>query len=341
MREESEKIDFVIIWVDGNDPAWQKEKKHYLGMLNEETNRDIDAGNVRYRDWDNLKYWFRAVEKYAPWVNKVHFVTCGQKPDWLNVEAPKLHLVHHKDYIPAEYLPTFSSHPIELNLHRIEELSEHFVYFNDDFFLTAPVEKKDFFVGGLPCDCIEEEPVEFPKCELYNSIRINDIVFMNRHFDRHRCRHENKEKWYSLKTPHSTAKNILTGCLKNKYFFGMAIHHLPQAYCKKTLKAVWENESEWMHETCSHRFRDSRDISQHVFKFWQLMMGQFYPYDKRKFGKALPVDTKLDQICEAIQKQKYKAICINDADAADFDQAKKRVIEAFEKVLPEKSSYEL
>ena len=320
MREKSEKIDFVIIWVDGKDPTWQKEKLQYLGMLNEKADINIDAGTVRYRDWENLKYWFRSVEKYAPWVNKVHFVTCGQVPEWLNPEAPKLHLVNHKDYIPEEYLPTFSSHPIELNLHRIEELSEHFVYFNDDYFLTAPVQKKDFFVNGLPCDCIEEGPVEFPKCELYNSIRINDIVFMNRHFDRHRCRRENKEKRFWLKTTHSTVKNIITGCLRNKYDFWMAVHHLPQAYCKETLKAVWEAEPQWLHETCLHRFRDGRDVSQYVFKFWQLMTGQFYPYDKRKFGKAIPVDTRLDEICEAIEKQRYKAICINDTDLIDFEK---------------------
>lgn len=341
MSEISEKIDFVIIWVDEKDSAWQKEKDRYAEHLSGKISENVDAGDVRYRDWENLKYWFRAVEKYAPWVNRVHFVTCGQMPDWMNPKAPKLHLVNHSDYIPAEYLPVFSSHPIELNLHRIEGLSEHFVYFNDDTFLTAPVEKRDFFVRGLPCDCIEEGPVEFPKCELYNSIRINDIVFMNKHFDRRRCRRENITKWYSFRAPHAAAKNILTGCMKNQYFFGMAIHHLPQAYCKETLKAVWEAEPEWLHETCSHRFRDARDISQYVFKFWQLMTGAFYPYDKRKFGQAFPVDRKLDEICRTIERQQYKAICINDTESIDFEETKKRVNEAFEKALPEKSSYEI
>ena len=114
---------------------------------------------VRYREWDTLRYWFRAVEKYAPWVNQVYFVTCGHVPKWLNMDAPKLHFVRHQDYIPEQYLPTFSSHPIELNLHRIEGLSEHFVYFNDDFYLTAPVQETDFFVNGLPCDSLEETPL--------------------------------------------------------------------------------------------------------------------------------------------------------------------------------------
>ena len=40
----------------------------YKGQQGNHTNNE-----VRYRDWQNLKYWFRAVEKYAPWVRKIHF----------------------------------------------------------------------------------------------------------------------------------------------------------------------------------------------------------------------------------------------------------------------------
>ena len=69
---------------------------------------------------------------------------------WLNTENPKLTVVNHKDYIPEEYLPTFSSHPIELNLHRIKGLSEQFVYFNDDTFIINAMQPEDFFKKGLP-----------------------------------------------------------------------------------------------------------------------------------------------------------------------------------------------
>ena len=120
------KIDFVMIWVDGGDIEWRKEKNKYAGLPDDEIN-----GEIRFRDWDNLKYWFRGVEKFAPWVNNVYFVTCGHYPKWLNLDCPKLKFVKHEDYIPKEYLPTFSANPIEINLHRIEGLSEKFVYFND------------------------------------------------------------------------------------------------------------------------------------------------------------------------------------------------------------------
>ena len=102
-------IDFVIPWVDGSDLEWRKNKNKYSGKIDE----PVDITDARYRDWDILKYWFRGVEKYAPWVHKIYFVTCGQKPDWLNENHDKLVLVNHEDYIPHEYLPTFSSHTIE------------------------------------------------------------------------------------------------------------------------------------------------------------------------------------------------------------------------------------
>ena len=152
-------IDFVIIWVDGNDPKWRAVKNQY--DPNPEAGEDDQE--VRYRDWDNLQYWFRAVEKYTPWVRKIHFVTWGHLPSWLNVNHPKLHIVNHKDYIPEEYLPTFNSHTIEMNLHRIKGLSEQFVYFNDDMFINKPMKPRDFFVHGKPCDTFAMDCIYFGK----------------------------------------------------------------------------------------------------------------------------------------------------------------------------------
>ena len=85
------KIDFVITWVDGSDPVWRKEKNKYMGI------DETEAGETRYRDMGLLKYWFRAVEAYAPWVDQIHFVTWGHLPEWLNTECPKLHIVNHRD----------------------------------------------------------------------------------------------------------------------------------------------------------------------------------------------------------------------------------------------------
>ena len=58
---DTTKIDFVMIWVDGNDPEWQKEKNIY-----DKSNDKGDSTIVRYRSWDNLQYWFRGVDT-SPW----------------------------------------------------------------------------------------------------------------------------------------------------------------------------------------------------------------------------------------------------------------------------------
>lgn len=92
------KIDFVVTWVDSNDENWRKEKQYY----EEEMSINVDLNdNLRYRDWGFMRYWFRAVEKYAPWVNKVYFITEGHLPEWLNLENEKLVVIKHGKYFSS------------------------------------------------------------------------------------------------------------------------------------------------------------------------------------------------------------------------------------------------
>ena len=220
------KIDFVITWVDSNDPAWQKEFKTYLPQ-NHCMN---DIRTERYRNWDNLRYWFRGVEKFAPWVNKVHFISCGQVPDWLNLNAPKLHFVKHSDYIPSEYLPTFSSRPIILNLHRIESLSEHFVLFDDDCFLIDKVKQERFFRKGLPCDKAALNalsPVQFMH------LVYNNMCIINSSFRKYEVLRKNIWKWISPQAGNKLLRTL--ALLPWRNFSGFYDHHLPQGYRKSTL----------------------------------------------------------------------------------------------------------
>ena len=62
------EIDFVITWVDGNDPDWQKQKMEY--SMQPDLSQKQDDRKERYRDWDLLRYWFRGVERFAPWVRR-------------------------------------------------------------------------------------------------------------------------------------------------------------------------------------------------------------------------------------------------------------------------------
>ena len=79
-------IDFVVTWLDSTDSEWQKEYSLYKG-------EKYDPTSARFRNWDYFRYWFRAVEKNAPWVRKVFLVTNGKFPDWINPNCKKLTLI--------------------------------------------------------------------------------------------------------------------------------------------------------------------------------------------------------------------------------------------------------
>ena len=81
-----------------------------------------------------------------PWVRNIFIVTADQKPKWLDENShSKIKLINHSQIIDAKYLPTFNSHVIEANLYKIPDLSEHFIYFNDDVFVARPLMPNHFF----------------------------------------------------------------------------------------------------------------------------------------------------------------------------------------------------
>lgn len=328
-----EKIDFVITWVDCNDPEWQKEFNTYLPK-NHNTN-DIRA--ERYRNWDNLRYWFRGVEKFAPWVNKVHFVSCGQVPDWLNLNAPKLHFVKHSDYIPAEYLPTFSSRPIILNLHRIKELSEHFVIFDDDCFLIDKVEPERFFRNGLPCDMAALNAIVPINPFIHKDY--NNLCVINSSFKKHEMLRKDFWKWFSPQAGNKLLRTLFL--LPWRHFTGFYNHHLPQGYLKSTLEEVWECHEEIMLRTTVSRFRNITDVSPWVLRYWQLAKGNFVQLNVEKSGKDFIVsETSLDKIVKIIEYRKKKVICLSENDKTPYETAKAQINAAFHKILPDKSSFE-
>lgn len=330
-----QKIDFVIIWVDGNDPEWQAEKAKYDGTLEKG-----DNSVVRYRDWDNLQYWFRGVEKFTPWVNKIHFVTWGHLPKWLDVNHPKLNIVNHKDYIPSKYLPTFNSHTIELNLHRINGLSEQFVYFNDDMFITQAMYPEDFFRRGKPCDTFSLNAIYFGKdsAGFFNGA---DMEVINHHFPKKKAMKENILKWYH---PNNGFKHIIktTLLLPWPWFSGFYYHHLPNSFQKSVFEEVWKEEKDILESTSACRFRERTNVNQWLFKYWQLASGNFSPRSS-KIGRCYHVkETNFVSLCDAIRTGKYKMLCINDtANTIDFEHKKQLVNKEFQQLLPEKSKFEI
>lgn len=325
-------IDFVIIWVDGGDRQWLAEKNRYSP-----DEKKFNINNVRYRDWNTLHYWFRSVEAYAPWVRKIHFVTCGQVPEWLNREHPKLHLVSHRDYMPGEYLPTFSANPIELNLWRIEGLSERFVFFNDDTFLTAPMTEDDFFHDGLPRCCAVLNP---PTANIHGigPIIMNDLGVIAEHFD---FMTQFKKSWKKWLTPAYGTKLLRTFLLLPwRRYVGFLDLHLPLPLLKSTMEEVWQAEGELLDKVSKNRFRSDSDLNQWVMNYWQIAKGTFYPMPT-SVGRMFDVSRDMDRVTQAIRSRSMKMLCANDSEnVTDFESLQRQLTEAFEAVLPEKSSFE-
>ncbi|AGK80867.1 stealth family protein [Streptomyces microflavus] len=141
-------IDVVYTWVDDSDAVWRSEKDAVRRSLTADSDRlheQADNG-ARYTSRDELRYSLRSIHQYAPWVRNIFLVTAGQTPGWLDTDVPGLTVVDHREIFsdPAA-LPTYNSHAIESQLHRIPGLSDHFLYLNDDVFFGRPVQPGHFF----------------------------------------------------------------------------------------------------------------------------------------------------------------------------------------------------
>ena len=330
-------IDFVVLWVDGNDPAWQKEKAEYSPKKTDDSN----SAN-RFRDWGLMPYWFRAIEKFTPWVRKVHFVTWGHLPEFLDTTNPRLNIVKHSDFMPEGTLPTFSSHALEVNLHRIPDLAENFVYFNDDMFILRPMSEEAFFKNGLPCTYGREVPMPFiGEIGIWQHASANNMGVINKHFDKRTQFGLYKDK-YLNKTYRwqDNLRSFMLWKLFPNFFYGFENLHAPGAYCKKTFREVWEKEPDILKSTSFNKFRQGSDLNQWVMLWWQVASGNFHPYCTDNFVSCADEHT-VALLCDIIENQEHDMICINDPEApVDFDALSEKVRNSFHKILPEKSSFE-
>ena len=149
MKPKQLKIDLVYLWVNGNDEKWQKEKLKWQQKMGIESGDEVNP--CRFIDNEELRYSLRSIEQNAPWINKIFIVTNGQIPSWLDTSHPKIQIITHDQIMPKDALPTFNSNAISTSIINIPDLSEHFLYSNDDCFIAKPVEP-DFFFNkkGLP-----------------------------------------------------------------------------------------------------------------------------------------------------------------------------------------------
>ena len=130
------KIDMVFTYCDGIDPKFIEEKNRFLKEKDKVNNKPI-----RYININEIVYSVRSVLKFMPWINIIYIITNKQIPP---IELnPKVKIIDHTEIIPQKYLPTFNSDVIESFIHNIPELSEIFLYNNDDMMHTRNVNISD------------------------------------------------------------------------------------------------------------------------------------------------------------------------------------------------------
>ena len=281
-------VDVVYTWVDGSDPTWNDARQQRLagisGTALATARTRESSGQARYLDRDELRYSFRSLHLFAPWVRRIHLVTAGQVPPWLDVDHPRINLVDHRDILPPDALPTFNSHAIETSLHTIAGLSEQFLYFNDDFFLGRPVRPEAFFhPAGL--NAVFFSPTTVGLSDLPDAPPFLKAAWNNR-------------------------------ALLHERFGAVTTHHLahaPYAQRVSVIRAVHEAFPEVLASTARSAFRNDTDVStlSSLAQHFGLLTGASYvaPTDLAFINLAnADVDRQLD---EALAREQ-DFICLGD-----------------------------
>lgn len=329
------KIDIVIPWVNGNDPKWLAEKSKY-------SNNVGDKRNIRFRDWDNLRFVFRSIEENMPWINNIYFITWGHIPEWLNLGNKKLKLINHKDYIPEKYLPTFNSNVIELNLHRIRGLSENFIYINDDIFILRKTKSTDFFKNNLPVDCAIMSPAIMENKNGIGNTVLNNMGIINTYFHKNKQIKSKFSNWFNIRYEMKhQIKNIFLKPWNS--FTGFYEFHGASCLKKSTFLDIWNRECDSIDKMCSEsKFRNMQtNFNQWLIRDWQLASNMFIP-GTTKLNKLYTLDNNTN-IKKILNKNKSKVVCLNDSSEIDdnnFSRLKKELDEYFITIFPNKSSFE-
>lgn len=336
-KKKSDKIDIVLLWVDGNDPKWLAEKQKYSDIAS----IDNQSNSInRFRDWDLLQFIFRSIEKNMPWIHRIHFVTWGHIPQWLNTNHPKLHIVKHEDFIPKEFLPTFNTNVIHYYLNQIAGLAEKFIVFDDDIYVLKPVKPTDFFVGNKIREEYSETVNYIPKRnDTFPHEMMNNLICINGHYNKREFYRKNLLKCLN---PTLGLRNICSTILMQRWSFfgGFYNAHICQPYTKELFKKFLEYSNERIKQTSHNRVRSNEDYTIHLVRFIAFMEGLFVARN-HKFGKRFELNEKNQDALRAIAKRKHSIICLNDSDEnIPFEETKSELQKAFQSIFPRKSNYE-
>lgn len=313
-KKDSFPVDLVYTWVNGNDPVWVKKRNALSGGDSDNSGKDCIG---RYADNEELRYSLRSVEMYAPWIRKIFIITDNQIPLWLDTSNPMIRIVDHREILPADALPTFNSTVIEHALHNIPDLSEHFLYANDDMFFGREMAIEDFFLSdGTPIIRLSRRP--FRKFTLFLKEKIGGKKLSN----------------YNI-TIHNTAKLV---CSKYGRYIGHKTHHNIDAYRKSDYAHAFEVFKKEITGTFSHHKREDTDIQRNLYSYLPII---------EKRGKVKFISHKESFRCHIDNERNFRKLeklnpiffCLNDSEFAG-EEDRRRVKKFLENRFPEKSKFE-
>ena len=133
----TEPIDIVIPWLNPTE-KWFSQYKQYCENENP----------ARIRDLNTIRPCIKSIIKNLPWIRYIWLIVFDEEqipPDWEELKNEKIKIVYHKDIIPNEFLPTFNSIHIAVYTHNIKDLSENFIWSNDDIIFKNFIPQEFFF----------------------------------------------------------------------------------------------------------------------------------------------------------------------------------------------------
>ena len=141
--EKTQPIDLVIAFVDNNEQVWRDTFINYCRTHNF-NNKIVELYSARYGGIRYIDYQLKLVSRNMTWLNKIYLLLSNIEQAPKNLPS-NCEIVLHEQFIPHQFLPTFNSTTIEMFLWNIPNLSEHFIYANDDMLPTGELKPSDFF----------------------------------------------------------------------------------------------------------------------------------------------------------------------------------------------------
>lgn len=236
-----QKIDIVIAWVDGADPILSQKRQQYLTG---EAPKDA-VSETRFASNHELYYAIASILKYVPFAGTIYIVTDHQKPQFIDEFAQqglcaedKIQVIDHQILFSGygTYLPTFNSLSIETMLWNVPNLSENFIYMNDDFFFNSDSELTDFIT--------EDDSIK-----IYGHWQSNFVVKTKYLWRKWRAGSKKREPKYTVAQMLSADMIDL-----NRYY---EIHHRPHILKRSILAEYFNQHAEQLVEQIKHRFRDA------------------------------------------------------------------------------------